>query len=154
MSFTRIRDDRIRMEKQYEQSASVGNYHISAPGPGVDLPFMEDPHVRMQNWGANLMTDSTNLESELRGLGRVLTRAPETYQQSTISKPTAISYPSAGEFVDQTRASHPAWMCRTYENDRWEIPLINPVAITGADIDRNFNYNVSSRILEKDFFRQ
>jgi hypothetical protein len=152
MSFTRIRDDRIRMQKQNEQSVYAGNFHLATPGPGVNLPFMEDPHIRVQQWGANLMTDSTNLESELRGLGRNLSHDPKPYLESTISNSTAVSYPSAPEFVDQTRASHPAWMCRVHASNRWETPFINPTAITIHDIDRNFNHNVSSRILEKDYY--
>ena len=153
MSFTRIRYDNIRMQKQNEQSAFAGNYQINTPGPGVNLPFMEDPHIRVQRWGANLMTDSTNIESDLRGLGRVLTHDPKPYGDSGVANPTQVSYPSASEFVDETRASHPAWLCRTHVQNRWETPFINPVAVTMSDIDRNFNYNVHSRILEKDYHR-
>ena len=43
---------------------------LDTPGPGMDLPFVEDPQLRLQKWGANLQTNTLNLESDLLGLSR------------------------------------------------------------------------------------
>jgi len=150
MSFTRNFNDYSRMKKQNEMSEFTGQYWLNTPGNGLNLPFMQDPHIRMQQWGANLMTDSANLENDLRGLGRTLSHAPKPYTSAQMAKPEQVSYQQAPEFIDQTRASHPAWQCRVFDATRWETPYLNPVAVSLQDIDRSFSHNVSSRILEKD----
>ena len=60
----------IRLKKQVEESIYSGDYFINTPGPGVDLPYMEDPQIRLQKWGGNLRNNSTNIENDLRGLTR------------------------------------------------------------------------------------
>ena len=50
MSFTRFHDDKYRIKKQVEESIYAGDYFINAPGPCVDLPYMEDPQIRLQKW--------------------------------------------------------------------------------------------------------
>ena len=72
MAFTRFHDDPVRIEKGLEQSTFSGRYYLDTPGPGTQLPYMMDPQMRIQKWGANLASDTTNLESELRCLGRKL----------------------------------------------------------------------------------
>ena len=54
MAFTRFRDDPHRIQKQLEESTYVGRYTLNTPGQGMDLPFNEDPHIRLQKWGAKL----------------------------------------------------------------------------------------------------
>ncbi len=138
------------MKRQNEMSEFTGQYMLNVPGNGINLPFMEDPHVRLQNWGANLTTDTANLESELRGLGKVLTHNPQAYTESRISNPATIQYSAAPEFVDQTRISNPAWQCRVFDSTRWETPYINPVAVGLSHVEYSFSNNVSTRIQEKD----
>ena len=74
MSFTRFHDDPARVKKQLEESTYQGRYFLNKPGAGVDLPFFEDPHLRLQGWGANLHNNTVNLESDLYGLSRTLNR--------------------------------------------------------------------------------
>jgi hypothetical protein len=50
--------------------------------------------------------------------------------------------------VDESRATHPAWMYRDAEQTRWEYPWINPQ----DNFERVFPWNVQTRILEKDFY--
>ena len=78
MAFTRFRDDPIRITKELQQSTFSGRYALDAPGPGIQLPFLEDSQIRLQQWGANMWSDSTNLESEFRGLGRPLNHGVKT----------------------------------------------------------------------------
>jgi hypothetical protein len=151
MAFTRFHDDPVRIEKGLEQSTFSGRYYLDTPGPGTQMPYMMDPQMRIQKWGANLASDTTNLESELRCLGRKLSHNyDETYLQSNLFRGSKQSYPTNSEHKLESRASHPAWMYRDLEQVRWETPFINP--IVKANIDKPFAENVSSRIMAKDAF--
>ena len=154
MSFTRFHNDAGRIHNQNSILTHTLRYQLDTPGPGVQLPFMEDPQIRMQKWGANMWSDSTNLESDLMGLGRPLNHDYDrTYHDSTVPKRGyQISFPvSAGAQVDESRATHPAWMYRDVEHARWETPLLNPQNLTV--LERPFQYEVQSRILAKDSWR-
>ena len=74
MSFTRFYDDEIRIQKQLQQQTFPGRYRINVPGQGSSMPFQEDAHVSLQQWGANLRTNTINLESDLMGLSRKIGR--------------------------------------------------------------------------------
>jgi hypothetical protein len=50
--------------------------------------------------------------------------------------------------VQESRASHPAWMVRDREQARWEQPWLNPQ----APIEKDFYDNIQTRILEKDYY--
>jgi len=62
MSFTRFHDDDLRIEKQLEQQTYIGRYQLDVPGQGASMPFQDDAQLRMQGWGANLQTNTINLE--------------------------------------------------------------------------------------------
>ena len=66
MSFTRFHDDDARIKKQLQESTFAGRYQLNAPGPGENLPFIEDPHMRLEKWGANNRTNGVDLESDLK----------------------------------------------------------------------------------------
>lgn len=150
MAFTRFHDDSARIKKQIEESSFAGRYMLNKPGPGVELPFFEDPQVRLQSWGGNLRNNTVNLESDLRGLTRPLNRDliddNDYKQHAVISR--AQTYKNASPFVEESRASHPAWMYKDLEQSRWESPLLNPL----NGIEKTFHENVQTRILEKDYF--
>lgn len=149
MSFTRFHDDPARIEKALEESTFAGRYQLDTPGPGIALPYMMDPQLRIQKWGANLATDTTNLESELFCLGRKLSHNyDETYTQTNLFNGVQPVYPTSNAHVLESRASHPAWTYRDLEQSRWEVPLINPL----ANVERTFANNVCSRIQAKDAF--
>ena len=151
MSFTRFHDDPVRIQKQLEESSYVGRYTLNTPGQGMDLPFNEDPHIRLQKWGANLHTNSVNLESDLYGLTRTLNRdlvAKNNYKLQSVSS-SKKSYREQNPITEESRASHPAWMYKDLEQSRWETPFFNPQ----NDLERNFGHNIQTRILEKDNFK-
>jgi hypothetical protein len=150
MSFTRFHDDPQRIQKQVDESSFAGRYALDTPGPGIAMPFFEDPQMRLQYWGANVMTNSVNLESDLRGLTRKLNRDETVYNNYKISAlhGTPLNFASESSFIDESRASHPAWMFRDIEQTRWEEPIINPQ----ANLEKKFVDNVQTRILEKDYF--
>jgi len=155
MAFTRFHDDPSRIQKQLQESTFIGRYQLNTPGQGVgkQLPFQEDPNIRLQFWGANLNDNTVQFESELRGLTRPLNR--DLIQVNDYKKnPTPMiqyssSYGVADPFVEESRASHPAWQYRNLNIDRWEFPWINPQ----ANLEKPFHENVQTRILEKDSFQ-
>ena len=57
MASTRFHDDRCRVEKALQESTDPGRYMLNVPGNGSKPCFMEDPHIRLQGWDANLMTN-------------------------------------------------------------------------------------------------
>ena len=148
MSFTRFHDDPHRIKKQIDESSFAGRYMLNTPGPGEELPFFEDAQVRLQHWGANLQNNTVALESDLRGLTRPLNRDltdENNYQkQSIYSDPNY--YHSSQPFIQESRASHPAWMYKDLEQTRWEKPLLNPL----NGLEKGFHENLQTRILEKD----
>lgn len=150
MSFTRFHDDKYRVQKQVEESIYAGDYFINAPGPGVNLPYMEDPQLRLQKWGGNLRNNSTNIENDLKGLTRRMNKDELTYEyKKTEPVSSLMNYPSQSPIVDESRATHPAWMYKDLEQKRWEHPLINPQKQYNFDLP--FKNNLHSRILEKDY---
>lgn len=151
MSFTRFHDDEVRINQQLKELTYQGRYQLSVPGPGASMPFQDDTHLRMQKWGANLRTNSTNLESDLIGLTRPLQRDNvDTNNYKTQSANSSqVSYSKQNPFVEESRASHPAWMYRDLEHPRWETPIINPQ----ANLEKPFHDNIQTRILEKDYYQ-
>ena len=150
MSFTRFHDDPHRMRKEAEESSFSGKYALNTPGPGDIMPFQEDPQLRLQRWGANLMTNTVNIESDLRGMTRKLNRdyiEKNEYKKASVEG-KIVSCPLQESFIDESRATHPAWMYRDLEQPRWEQPFLNPQ----ANLEKGFHDNIQTRILEKDFF--
>jgi hypothetical protein len=148
--FTSVRNDRIRLEKRIESSSFPGRYALEMPGPGLDLPFIEDAQVRLQSWGANRGNDMVNLESDLIGLTRSLNK--DDIEQNNYKKYAVVNQPVScfrvqDPFVLESRASHPAWIYRSLEQNRWEEPLLNPQ----ANLEKPFHNNIHTRILEKDY---
>jgi len=150
MSFTRFHDDPHRIKKQVEESSFAGRYMLNTPGPGIDLPFMQDPQLRLQKWGANLQTNTVNLESDLRGLTRRQNR--DNVELNQYNKMSVTSHKPAYRdeqpFVEDSRASHPAWMYKDLEHSRWEQPFLNPL----DGLEKPFEELIHTRLLEKDYF--
>lgn len=148
MAFTRFHDDPIRIKYGLEISTFSGRYALDKPGPGINLPYLEDPQIRIQQWGANMMMNPINIESDLRGLTRQLNRdniISNDYKKYAVET-SQIQHPKATSFVEESRASHPAWMYKDLDHTRWEIPFLNPQ----INFEKGFHDNIQTRILEKD----
>lgn len=150
MAFTRFHDDPSRMYKQAQISSFQSRYFLDTPGQGMDLPFVEDPNIRMQKWGANLRNNTVNLESDLRGLSRKTNRDYLGVNEHTHHAVTASAnmYRNEDPFVEESRTTHPAWMYKDLEQPRWEQPFLNPL----NGLEKGFHENLQTRILEKDYF--
>lgn len=150
MAFTRFHDDPCRINKQLQESTGLGRYMLNVPGNGSKPLYMDDPFIRMQKWGGNLMTNTVNLESDLFGLSRNTNRddiESNEYRLNAV-KTTKPEYQSVGAYTDQSRATHPAWEYRDLEQTKLSILHLNPQENTCF----TFQNNLSTRIIEKDIF--
>lgn len=146
--FTRFHDDEARIQAQMRVQTFAGRYAIDTPGQGIHLPFLEDSQLRLQRWGANLRTETINVESDLLGMTRNLGRDSVEYKKTAVSS-SLPTYATAMPTVEESRASLPAWQFRDVEQPRWEEPWMNPQ----AHLEKTFHDNVPTRLLEKDYFR-
>lgn len=150
MAFTRFHDDPCRINKQLQESTGPGRYMLNVPGNGSKPLYMEDPFIRMQKWGANLMTNTINLESDLFGLTRNSNRddiEKNDFKLNAI-KTKKVDYNVAKPCTDQSRATHPAWEYKDLEQTKYSILPLNPQ----ENVCYPFQNNLSTRILEKDTF--
>jgi hypothetical protein len=151
MAFTRFKYDDARTKKELQQSTDPGRWIMNVPGNGSDLCFIEDPQIIAQKWGANLRTNTINLESDLKGINRGISRdclGKDEFQNYNVAN-EAIQYPTCNNlFTDQSRATNPAWWYRDIEQNNFSYPPLNPQ----ENVCLPFQNNLSTRILEKDYF--
>ena len=148
MAFTRFHDDQARVEKQLQELTGPGRYMIDTPGNGPAPPFMEDPFIRLQKWGANLRSNTINLESDLLGIKQSVGK--DCVNKSTASvKSSALKYPSMNPITQQSRATHPAWMVRDLEQDNFQYLFLDPQENTCIP----FHNNLNTRLIERDNFK-
>tara|TARA_X000001036_G_scaffold65848_1_gene56579 strand:- start:58 stop:540 length:483 start_codon:yes stop_codon:yes gene_type:complete len=151
MSFTRFHDDPCRIKKKLQESVDQSLYYLNVPGNGTNLPFIEDPHVRLQQWGANLRTNTVELDSDLKGLTRRLNR--DCKQLNDYKSPRVWSrakiYPDNKQpITQQPRSTNPAWTARDLEQNHRQILLEDPQ----RNFEIPFRNNLNTQLLEKDYF--
>ena len=151
MACTRFYYDDCRTKKRLQQSTDPGRWILNVPGNSDTPSFIEDPQIIMQKWGANLRTNSINLESDLFRVNRPLSRdclGKDNYQ--TFAVPNyEIQYPSNNNtFTDQSRTTHPAWWYRDVDRINLDFPFLNPQENTFL----HFQNYLNTRVLEKDNF--
>jgi hypothetical protein len=151
MAFTRFKYDNCRTKKELQQATDPGRWILNVPGNGSNPCYIEDPQIIIQKWGANLRTNTINLESELRGVNRHLSRdclGKDNYQIYNVPN-QSIDYPTCNNlFTEQSRATNPAWWYRDLEQVDWQYPPLNPQ----ENVCLPFQNNLSTRVLEKDNF--
>ena len=152
MAFTRFHDDPARIKKTLEESVYSGDYYINAPGPGVYVPMQNDVQLRMQKWGANMYTNTVNLESELlnidKKLGTHSTDRMDHLKQTVMTGP--VAFPVSNPFTEESRATHPAYQYRDLEQSNWSFPQLNPQNL--ATIEQPFLFDIQTRIVQRDHF--
>jgi hypothetical protein len=150
MANTRFNYDDCRTMKRNQQATDPGRWILNEPGNGTQPFYVEDPYIRIQKWGGNLRTNVVNLESDLRGVNRHLSRdcIQDVYQKFDVPN-ASIEYPSTAKLsTSQSRATDPAWWYREKEQVDWYYPPLNPQENTCMP----FLNNLNTRILEKDYF--
>ena len=129
MASTRIRNDPYRIETQLQDSTFAERRMFNTPA--TTLHFMNDPHIRMQKWGANKANNFIDTESNLRGMSQKLQYKDNMnveYKKNSVSP--QIPYNQFATLThaitDESRATHPAYLSKTMTFDRWEMPLQDP----------------------------
>jgi hypothetical protein len=123
--FTRLKDDPYEIKKELQQSTDQGLYYLNTPGIGMKTPFIADPQIRLQYWGANLRTNSIDIENSLRGLTTPLSSLD--CNKSTIPKSVLQKYKiNEEEITHQSRTIMPAWKLRCQETKRWDYAIPDP----------------------------
>ena len=153
MANTRFNYDPCRTKKRLEEATYLGRYMLDVPGYGDKPCYIEDPQIIIQKWGANMRTNTIDLENELLGIKRKQTRDClginnfENIKNQAPSQP--ISYPTCNNlYTEQSRAIMPAWTARDLEQVNWYILPLNPQENTCLP----FQSNINTRVLEKDYF--
>ena len=152
MANTRFNYDDCRTIKKLQESTDPSRYILDTPGPGARPPFMLDPQIVSQKWAANLYTNSTQLESELLGINRVLTRCDFQKRKSgdnNTCRSQPIAYPiNKDEVTESSRLVLPAFLFRSLPQNMPQYLPLNPQ----ENVCMPFENNLSTRILEKDYF--
>jgi hypothetical protein len=138
MANTRIRSDNGRLQKEMEISSFMGRYQLTKPGPGLNVGFIEDPHIRLQYWGTNLRTNKLEIENELTGRTTLKTDSEVIITET---------FPEQNIHIIESRTDLPAWTFRTIDNkyNQFEYPFTDPQ----KKIEKQFPSNVQSRMMEK-----
>ena len=128
MALSSLRNQPCYIKKELQQSTDVGKYMLATPGPGANVGFAEDPHLRLQKWGANLRTNTINCESDLMGLSRSLTKdcTPLNEYNSFKCNSEAKNYGTITANTEESRAIMPAWTVLDQENNRKDYLHFNP----------------------------
>ena len=142
MAFTRYYDDPDRVMKKLQESTSQGMYYLNQPGNGDAPPFISDPSIIIQGWGANMWNNRVDIETELRG-NRKLTRDGIQCPKTVPSKRFYSSYDT--EITSASRTIAPVWTARDVEQVGWWSLQTNPQHTAIMPFSAT-----SSRLLEKD----
>ena len=105
MSFNRLNYDTCSYQHSLAESVGPGEYMLTEP-PNVTEPcFADSPQIRLQQWGANLRTNKTEIEDDLRGQTRKLNRDDineNSYKKNEVVS-TALKYESTSIKHQNTR---------------------------------------------------
>ena len=150
MANTRFNYDDCRTMKKLQESTDPSRYILDTPGPGNRPPFILDPQIIPQKWGGNIYTNSTELESYLLGRNNILTNCDiQLRKTNEFYSSQPIQFPVSSECItESSRLVLPAFLFRSIPHNRTEYLPLNPQENTCFP----FETNLSTRILEKDYF--
>jgi hypothetical protein len=156
MAFTRFNYDDCRTEKLLQESTGPGRYILNTPGWGDKPNFINDPQIRMQNWGANLRHvpngSAIDIHSDLLGITRKLTKdcKSKKYPNKAIVHSQRVEYPIEKKcMVQESRVTHPAWMYKDLEQDHRYYLHVDPQ----ENVFMGFQNNLNTTLLERDNHR-
>jgi hypothetical protein len=153
MAETRYNSEDCRIEKRLQQMTDPGRYVLNVPGNGPRPDYIEDPQIILQKWGANLYSNSIDLESELKNINRSINKdclGKDEYQRFRVNA-APVSYPSSRTmFTEQSRAIMPPWTVFDKQQVHFAYLPLNPQ----ENVCFSFQNNLSTRILEKDYYQE
>lgn len=145
--FTRTKDKVKKIEYDLEVMSHRNNYTFGKPGNGTTLAYMKNPNIRLQQWGANIRTNMTDIETDLRGQTRKLNRDSldeNNYIDHTV-KSTPLKYETTSIKNQNTKTEENKLNTRykNLQNSRLDILHSNP--------QKNIRYIIptSTRYVEK-----
>jgi len=149
MTDTRISSDSCRQVKKLQQMTGVGRFMLDVPGPGANLPYVADPQIQLQKWGANTWSDATDVHSYLLGITVPLSRHCSPAVPPSRQNPS-YSYPTLSEALttEQSRAILPAWTVRETPQCYTYYLFHNPQNYTEIP----FQTNLDTRNVEREQF--
>lgn len=154
MAFTRFHDDVCRINKYVEESTAPGRYVFGTPGPGSHVPFETNPYYRLQKYGANLTSNSLNVESDLLGMTRPLSHDCYNYKTNAVDYKTVYQHLGTQHSnVEESRSVLPAYMILDKDVTEYRFTQLYRDAQRGAKSDFFFNNN-SSRVQTKEVFEK
>ena len=142
MAFTRFHDDPARIEKNLLERTYEGKYQLNTPGNGES--YIDDVHIRMQGWGANLRTNPFEINESLRR-NKTLVQYDQPFVHVNSDRIVSKEQTFA---VDETRSSLPAWTFRDKSQLRTDYLFMDPQ----RNIWYKFHNNCPTRMLEKDHY--
>jgi hypothetical protein len=152
MACTRFSSDECRVKKQLQQMTDPSRFILNVPGNGSNLDYIEDPHIRIQKWGANLQTNGIDIENNLFGIDRTINRDClnfNEYQNYNVNS-NKVQYASNKKLTtEQSRVILPAWTARDLEQNNFDWLHKNPQ----ENVCIPFHNNLSTRILVKDNYK-
>ena len=156
MANTRFNYDDARTVKYLQESTDPGKYMLNVPGNGdaKSLHFYEDPHIRQQRWGGNLMQVNgghpIDIDSHLIGLDRRLAKDCRQFTYDKFAPPVwkPRYNTKKGGYTSQSRATHPAWLYLDLEQNHRSHLFLDPQ----ENIKLPFHNNINTRILERDAY--
>ena len=150
MAFTRFKYDKARVNKQLEEETFTARYMLNVPGNGSSMPFQEDPHTRLQMWGANFAPNALDLESDLLGITRKANRDELKFDYNKHAVPMqTLHYTTAPSHVSQSRVETPAWEVKGVMPNRGTFLFYNPQ----EHVEREFQNSLNTRVLQKDMYK-
>jgi len=153
MSCTRFNYDNCRTSKKLQESTGPGRYLLNTPGFGENPYYIDEPQVRIQHFGGNLRGvyngHPIDIDSELIGLNKELSKN-DCNEYNNNFKTEEKYYKTASFNIDETRASHPAFLYRDLEQKNWKYPLFNPQSSSQL----NFQHNLNSTLIFRDNYVQ
>lgn len=100
MASTRIINDDVSIQNQYRIYSEMDRFQLCKPIP--QQQFFNDPYIRMQQWGANLATNSADINECL------------WRNKEVDNTPMLPNYKvNNSQITDQSRTTHPAWMSKS-----------------------------------------
>lgn len=133
---TRFYNDHDRQVDRLRQSTYAGRYMLDVPGPGDQVGYVPDPHIRLQKWGANMWTNAIDLETEMSGRNQIHSRCPRSADLlSRVPQSQPISYgeDATAHIVDESRTFEPAWLLRDAPQARMFMPMGEPIAYSAVN---------------------
>tara|TARA_B100001175_G_C19380844_1_gene576502 strand:+ start:408 stop:914 length:507 start_codon:yes stop_codon:yes gene_type:complete len=156
MAFTRFNYEKCRVQKSLQQATGPGRYMLNVPGNAGDKPeVFNDPQLRMQKWGGNLMGvyngHPIDIDSDLKNVGRKLSKycKEKKYPNDKVSTYKNTYKSNNTSLTDQSRTTHPAWLYRDLEQNHMYPLLLDPQ----ENVCKTFHNNLNTRLIERDSFK-